>query len=289
MVRQLNTKKDYFAGGDEQVTEFGVLASSIDISKVPVHAKPKQVRDELITMNQYGYMKFEWDEFGKDFAQFAKDTQKPVLEIGTAYGWLTHRILETGKTIIAADISKEHLEVLLRDAPQDKLDNLFLYQASFPEQINFPKESLGAVLASRIFHFLRGEEIEVGIDKIHNWLEPNGRFVCTNCSIYHYSVKDQWLSTFKDREQKGDKWPGVITNQRESSPTHAPHVQDYLNIFDIKQFEELLPKHGFEIEKIKLFDYPSDIYSENNEGHIGFVARKVGFNYRNGTNRPSNS
>ena len=83
------------------------------------------------------------------------------------------------------------------------------------------------------------------------------------------------MSAFKEKENAGEKWPGVITNQRTSSPMHAPYVQNYLNVFDIKQWEDLLPKHGFKIEKIKLFDYPSDIYSENNEGHIGFVATKI--------------
>lgn len=126
MAKQISTKKDYFLNDKEEITEFGVKASSIDMSKIPTHDKPKQIRDELITMNQYGYMKFEWDEFGKDFANLAKETNKPVLEIGTAYGWLTHRILEMDKTIIAADISKKHLEVLLREAPQDKLDKLFM-------------------------------------------------------------------------------------------------------------------------------------------------------------------
>lgn len=265
----------YFIDNTEQITEFGILASSIDITKVPVHEKPKQVRDELITMNQYGYMKFEWDEFGRDFALSAKGTDKPVLEIGPAYGWLTHRILEMDKTIIAADISKEHLEVLLRDAPQDKLDKLFLCNASFPDGLEFPKESLGVVMASRVFHFLDGNTIEAGIDKIYNWLEPEGKFICTNLSIYHYSVKDQWLSVFKEREKQGVKWPGVITNQKESSPITGPDVQDYLNVFDFAQWETLLPKHDFEIEKIKLFDYPSDIYSENRQGHIGFVAKKT--------------
>ena len=268
-------KKTNFLDNQEKITEFGILASSIDMSKVPVHEKPQQIRDELITMNQYGYMKFEWDEFGKEFAKLAKITDKTVLEIGTAYGWLTHRILEMDKTIIAADLSKEHLEVLLREAPQDKLNNLFLCNASFPEELDFPEESLGVVLASRVFHFLSGKTIEEGIDKIYKWLEPNGKFICTNCSIYHYSVKDQWLSVFKEREAAGDKWPGVITNQRESSPMHASYVQNYLNVFDIKQWEDLLPKLGFKIEKLKLFDYPSDIYSENKEGHIGFIATKV--------------
>ncbi len=264
-----------FIDSGEVISGFGVAANSIKMEKVPVHEKPKQIRDELITMNRYGYMKFEWDEFGKDFAEYAIRTDKPVLEIGSAYGWLTHRIMEKDKEIIAADICREHLEVLLRNAPKDKLDKLHIYNARFPDEMEFEKESLGAVTASRVFHFLRGEVIEAGLDKIHQWLEPNGVFICTNCSIYHYSVKEKLLPIYRERAANGDKWPGVVENQREFSPQHAPYTQDFLNVFDIAQFEELLPKHGFKIKKIKLFDYPSDIYSENREGHIGFVARKV--------------
>ena len=141
-MNNLEKKKYSFSEGEES-TEFGILASSIDISKIPSHPKPKQVRDELVTMNQHGYMKFEWDEFGKDFAEIVESSIKPVMEIGCAYGWLTHRILERNKSIIAMDVSKEHLEVLLKDAPEEKLKNLFLKNASFPEEVDFREGSIG--------------------------------------------------------------------------------------------------------------------------------------------------
>jgi len=266
---------DDFVGLGELKTEYGIAANSIAIDQIPVHTQPQQIRDELITMNQHGYMKFEWDEFGTDFANFSKSVTKPVLEIGTAYGWLTHRLLELNINTIAADISKEHLEILLKNAPQDKLDKLHIYHAEFPYKMSFPSNSLGAVLASRVFHFFKGETIEDGLDKIHDWLEVGGKFFCTNISIYHYSIKEKLLSTYKEREKKGEKWPGVITNQKEIAPEHADYIQDYFHVFDIPQLAKLLPNHGFKINKIKLFDYPSDVYSEHNEGHIGFIATKI--------------
>ena len=67
----------------------------------------------------------------------------------------------------------------------------------------------------------------------------------------------------------------VITNQKEIAPEHADYIQDYFHVFDIPQLAKLLPNHGFKINKIKLFDYPSDVYSEHNEGHIGFIATKI--------------
>lgn len=257
-----------------QITEYGIKASSIDIDLIPSHEKPNQIRDEIPTLNRFGYMKFEWDEFCKEFVDYAKVNGGPVLEIGPAYGWVTHKALEQDITVIAADISKQHLEVLIKDAPSDKLDKLYVYHGFFPDEIELPRESLSAVLASRILHFLEGEDIEKGLDKIHSWLKPNGKFFCSNCSIHHYSVNEKMLNIYKERKSKGDKWPGLIRNQRELAPEHAPYVEDLFHPFDIEIFENILPKHGFKIEKIKLFDYPSDIYS-NNIGHIGFIATKI--------------
>jgi len=252
-----------------------LAASAIDIESLPDHKKPEQVRDEIPTLNKFGYMKFEFEEFSKAFVDYAKEATKPVLEIGTAYGWITHKVLETGATIVASDISQEHLEVLLKDTPKDKVGNLSVIQGSFPDDINFPQGSFDAVLASRIFHFLEPNEVEKGLDKIHSWLVESGKLICTNCSIYHSSVKKQMLKTFEKRIAAGDKWPGIVSSQEEQDPVHKDYSRDFLNTFYKEQLEELLPKHGFKIEKIKYFDYPSDPWLDDNKGHIGFVARKV--------------
>ena len=263
-----NQKLKEFAGNNVLITEFGIAANSIDIDSLPDHKKPDQVRDEIPTLNQFGYMKFEWDEFCKEFVDYSKNAKKPVLEIAPAYGWITHRALEQDIEIIAADISKEHLEVLLKDAPKDKLDKLHVYHGKFPDEIDFPNESLGAVLASRLFHFLKEEEIEAGLKKIYEWLEPNGMFVCSNCSIHHYTVNQGMLDYYKEGEILRDKWRGRTKSQ-------AQNTDDLFYPFDMQLLKEVLPEYGFQIEKMKLFDYPSDIYSKNKQGHIGFVATKI--------------
>lgn len=265
-----NRKLEQFAKNNVVITEFGIDASSIDIDLLPIHKKPDQVRDEIPTLNDFGFMKFEWDEFCKDFVNYAKLATKPVLELAPAYGWVTHRALEEGIEIIAADISKEHLEVLLRDAPRDRLDKLHIYHGQFPDEVDFPKESLSAVLASRLFHFLTEDEIEDGLRKINNWLEPEGKFICSNCSIHHYTVSEEMLENYRAEEVRGDKWCGRAKSQAQSL---AP--DDLFYPFDESLFKRVLPEYGFKIEKIKLFDYPSDIYSKNSEGHIGFVAKKL--------------
>jgi ubiquinone/menaquinone biosynthesis C-methylase UbiE len=252
-----------------------IPASSIDIESLQVHKKPEQVRDEIPTLNKFGYMKFELEEFSKDFLNYAKQSKNTVLEIGPAYGWLAHKALEAGAKIVVADISAEHLQVLLKDAPKDKLNNLSVIRGAFPDEINLLPKSFEVILASRVFHFLEGNEIEKGLDKIHNWLIKNGKLICTNCSIYHSSVKNQMLKTFEKRIENGDKWPGIARSIEELDPVHNDYSKNFLNCFYKEQLEALLPKHGFKIEKIKYFDYPSDPWPDENKGHIGFIAKKV--------------
>jgi ubiquinone/menaquinone biosynthesis C-methylase UbiE len=252
-----------------------VEASTINISLLPDHIKPKQVRDEIPTLNKFGYMKFEFEEFSQYFVDYAKATKNQVLEIGTAYGWIVNKVLEADAKIVANDISKEHLEVLLKQAPQDKLNNLSVIKGDFSKEVDFKKNRFGAVLASRIFHFLEGEEIEKGLDKIHDWLVEGGKLICTNCSIYHSSVKAQMSETFEKRIAAGDKWAGVVRSIHKQDQVHKDYSRDFINTFYKEQLEELLPKHGFKIEKIKYFDYPSDPWLDEGKGHIGFIATKI--------------
>lgn len=264
-------KKDLLLG---EQTVFGIKGNSIDRSKLVLHDIPARIKDEIPTLNQFGYMKEELDEYSRDFLEYASKTDKPVLEIGTAYGWVALQALERGATLIANDVSEEHLSILLHNTPEDDLNKLFLIPETFPQQVNLPDASVSAVLASRIFHFLDGIEIEKGLEKIYNFLIIGGKFYFTACSYYHYSVKEKMLNTFNEGISQGIKWPGLILNQRASAPDHAPYVQELLNVFDIPQLEALLPKHGFIIDRISLFDYPNDTDSKG-KGHVGFVATKV--------------
>ncbi|NRB11045.1 MAG: class I SAM-dependent methyltransferase [Rickettsiaceae bacterium] len=261
---------------EEDITnyKFGYPASIFDINRIPEHTMPNQVKDEIPTMNKFGFMKFEFEEYNKSFINYASNISKPALEIGSAYGWLAKKALEKDINYIASDVSTDHLEILLKNAPKDKLNNLSIYPSEFPKEINFPQKSIGAVFVGRVLHFLTGELIEKGLEKIHNWLDDDGKLFCTNCSIYHYTVKNEIISSYNKKFAEGVKWPGILHNLKEAAPMNADYVDNFLNVFDIPQLEALLPNFGFKIEKISLFDFPNDTDS-GGKGHIGFIARKI--------------
>ncbi|PCJ28929.1 MAG: hypothetical protein COA94_03345 [Rickettsiales bacterium] len=254
--------------------EFGIHASSVDISKLAEVVIPDQIKDEIPTLNRMGYMKTAVDSYSQEFIDYASKSDLPVLEIGCAYGFVAGRVLENGGNIIATDLSAEHLAILLKKTNQEHLERLHLYEGSFPDNVDFPKKSVGAILISRVLHFLRGEVVEEGLDKMHGWLSDGGKLYFTAVSPYHVAFKEKFLPSFQERSRAGDKWPGVIENLWEIAPQHKEYVHEFLNIFDIPQLEGLLPKHGFTLDRISLFDFPNDTDSAG-KGHVGFAATKV--------------
>lgn len=252
---------------------FGIPA--IDINTVQIgNEYPNKVGDDIPTLNRMGYMKIDLDEFCKEFIENATSKEGLLLEIGCAYGFIVQQVLAKGGKIIASDLSKEHLSILLTNTLPEYLNNLHIYPGAFPGDIKLPSESINAVLTSRIMHFLQGEEVEKGLDKIYEWLIPGGKLYFVATSPYNSAFNKRFLPTYLDRVKGSAKWPGEINNLQESAPEHKEFLGSYINLFDIPQLEALLPRHGFKIEKISLFDYPNTPDSEG-KGHVGFVATKV--------------
>lgn len=252
---------------------FGIRGDDPELEKLPQYTMPIQNGDKIATLNKTGYMKVELDEFSEQFIIDAKNSIHPVLELGSAYGASAVKVLEQGGTIIANDISKEHLSVLYHNSPNSHRKRLYLNNNSFPVQTNFPANSISGVLLCRMAHFLKGEEIELGINKIHNWLIPGGKLYFVSLSPYHHLLREKFLPIYKQRFKDGDKWPGIITSMQEYNPSEKDDIPNFLHVFDIEIMSALLERHGFAIEKIKLFDYSN--LSSDNLGYIGVVAKKI--------------
>jgi polyketide synthase PksJ len=257
-----------------KIENIGTLASTLDLSKIELKNIPDRIKDEIPTLNQFGYMKEELDEYSEEFILNSKNAKNPVMEIGTAYGYVSLKVLEQGARLIANDISQEHLDHLVSKTTKDKLKNLSIINAAFPGDVDLPKNSLDSLLISRVIHFFDGITIERALDKIHDWLIEGGSLYLTSCSIYHYAVKHSMPEKYNALRSDDIYWPGIIENQKTMAKDHAPFVRDLFHVFDIPQLEELLPKHGFKIERISLFDYPDDTDS-GGKGHVGFKATKI--------------
>lgn len=255
-------------------TELGILASKVNIKNLTDIKIPDESQYGIPVLNKQGYVRITDNEYSKEFIIEASNTQMPVLEIGCAYGNIVNEVLKAGGKITACDIGEHHLEILIRECSKEYLQNLHVYPASFPHEVDFPKKTFSAILASRVLHFLDGETLEMGFDKIHKWLKPNGKFYFTALSIHKSYIRDKFLSKYQDNIVNGIRWAGEIENQHLLAPQHKDYAPQFIQAFDVPQLEEIIPDFGFKIEKIALFDYPDDQTSDD-KGHIGFVATKV--------------
>ena len=254
--------------------ELGTKADSLDFANSDAIKIPSQIRDEIPTMNCFGYMKSELDEFCSDFIDHSEKTKDLVLELGCAYGFVAQKVLKAGGNIVVNDLSFEHLQAVAQNTEKEKRKSLYLYQGAFPNEVDFSDELFGAVLSSRMFHFLKGDDIEAGLIKIHRWLKPKGKFYYTGVTPFNYTLRDNFLEVYKKRVTQNIKWPGEVHDFHDHAKEHRKFVGNFIHAFDIPHLNELLPRLGFKIEKIKLFDYPNNRDSDG-KGHIGFVASKV--------------
>jgi SAM-dependent methyltransferase len=126
------------------------------------------------TLNGTGFMFEVRDTFTNDFISHAGRSSHPVLELGCAYGVASIPALEAGARVVASDMEPQHLEILKSKVPPHLLDQLTLVVATLP-QADFPAGAFGAILCSRVLHFLDGDDIDTSVGKMAQWLAPGGR------------------------------------------------------------------------------------------------------------------
>lgn len=254
-------------------TAFGIKASDQALHALPHINMPAQKGDKIVTLNKQGFMKVEMDNVSLAFIEHAKNSTLPVLEIGAAYGAAAIPALDHGATVIANDISDEHLAILYRRAKPTQLSQLYLNNNRFPGEMNLPAESLGAVLACRVAHFLTGDEMAEGLKKVYDWLAPGGKLYFVTLSPYHHILRETFLPIYLQRVEDGEEWPGIVPNLQElASPEEAKDLPTFLHVFDEPIIRARMQKIGFEVEQVDLLDYSS--MNSDGRGYIGVVAVK---------------
>ena len=149
-----------------------------------------------------------------------------------AYGVATLKALENGATVVASDIEPRHLEILARRVPAALSDQLETREAALPD-CDFEPGRYRAILASRVLHFLNGEQIELAVRKMRDWLAPGGRLFLVADTPY----TGPWYVHAKTYEQKkaaGDPWPGYVDDYVALLPdgTDPEGHPDFINPLD---------------------------------------------------------
>jgi SAM-dependent methyltransferase len=237
-----------------------------------------ETKEALVpTLNQMGYMLAEPDEYNQLAIDFAPLAPGPFLDIGAAYGLATIPALEKGARVIAVDIDAHHLRILEKKVPESLRTRLSLIQAHMPDELEFEENSLGAVLASRVFHFFQGDDVKTSIQKIFKWLKPGGKFFFTVVTPYIGTFL-KFLPVFEERKRNKHPWPGAIEDAHAYTTSPNPEQgPKFINLFDLEMVTLLLEDVGFLIEKSGYIpaheDFPGHTKNDGRET-VGIIGIK---------------
>lgn len=178
-------------------------------------------------------------------------------------------------SLIANDIGVENLLILRKQTKEKDRDRLYLNSQRFPGKLDFPDNSLGGVLVCRVFHFLRGEEIELGLQKIFRWLIPGGKVFIVTATPYLGNLTE-FVSLYEKRWSEGCPWPGYVEDFGFNAPGLSHNLNPFLHVMDERPLRRALEAAGFIIENIEAIDRRKTIPTLGLDGRegIGVVAVK---------------
>jgi SAM-dependent methyltransferase/GNAT superfamily N-acetyltransferase len=228
------------------------------------------------TTNCMGWSGDAVNEVSQEFIRYAGECGQPVLDIGAAYGVATIPALEAGATVIANDLSLEHLAELHRRTLPELIPRLTTLPGRFPGDLDFPADSLAAVHASQVLHFLNPEEVMAGLSLAFRWLRPGGRLFVL-AATPHQATHAQYAPEFAKRKARGDPWPGVIENLRAWNTHWSAELNPpWLHVFDYEVLCAAVSRAGFVVEWARMFSRTGlpDFCRLDGRENLGLIARK---------------
>lgn len=207
------------------------------------------------TLNGTGFMFQNLDAYANDFIRVAGSISDPVLDLGCAYGVATIPALEAGATVVASDMEQQHLDILQEKVAGPLRSKLTCKAGQLPG-IDFEPEQFGAILCSRVIHFLTGEQIDASIAKIHRWLKPGGRFFLV--ADTPYGIWRKAIAQFEEGKKAGVRWPGLIVGLHNyiagSDPQKPIEKPPFMNLMDVELLKRVCLEAGFRIERATFID-----------------------------------
>ena len=225
------------------------------------------------TMNNTGWMTVTLDDVSTEFTRYAGSMTEEALDIGCAYGIATLAALERGARICACDMDSGHLGILEQRVDQEMQHRLRCVLGAMPD-IDFDEDSFGAVLASRVLHFLNGDQVEQTLRKMHGWLMPGGRVYLVADSPY----TGPWRTLSADYERRkanGEPWPGFVADYAQFLPAGQDPSKhpSFINPMDPETLAQACADAGFEVLEARWLKSGTN-YAMGRD-HAGVVAVKA--------------
>ena len=235
---------------------------------------PPQPHRRSPTRNRMGWTSNQLNALSQLFVDFCGSISLPVLDLGAAYGVATLPALAAGAHVIANDIDAAHLAQLeLLAGVQPRLQ---LLPGRFPDQLELPPDSLAAVHASNVLHFLDGAELTLGAAKIAKWLAPGGRLFVHAGTPYQQPFS-RFIPQYEQRVAAGDPWPGYVIDTKEiSSHRRLSQIPPSIHLLDAQVLTRVFEAAGLTVDRVWLYrrhDLPRSLHLDGREG-VALLAHK---------------
>jgi SAM-dependent methyltransferase len=237
---------------------------------------PTHLTGAIPTLNGTGFMLEALDIFAEDFVREAASSADEVLDIGCAYGVATLAALARGARVCACDMEPRHLELLLQRTPAADRARLRTVQGVLPGT-QFPPASFGAILASRVLHFLAGPEFRSALASISTWLKPGGRLYIVADTPY-MPVWRPFVPDYEAAKARGEPWPGMIADftpywskRPDGTVQSGP---PFLNTLDPEILARECRAAGLQVERSEYFAMERLGAATMGREHVGCTARK---------------
>lgn len=207
----------------------------------------KKLSGLVPTLNHTGYMINHPDKYIQSFIDDSVNSAGPALDIGAAYGVASLAIIAKGAKVVAVDMEARHLDILKQKVPAKYQTNLETILGTLP-YINFPADSFATILCSRVLHFLKGEDIDICMEKFKCWLKPGGRLYLIAETPY-FGIWKAIIPDYEKRKANGERWPAYMEDFKkyhhpEADLSVAPTM---LNPLDKWQLERMCQEVGLKI------------------------------------------
>lgn len=240
----------------------------------PAPSRPRAYIPGLVpTLNHRGFMAETLDAISLRFAADAGALDAEVLDMGCAYGIATRAALDHGARVMACDMEEGHVRILEQEVPADQRSRLRTAVGSLPD-VDFPDGSFGAILASRVVHFLLPDELRLALAKMRNWLRPGGRLYVIADSPYT-GFWSAMAPAFEARKAAGEEWPSFIADIRPylGRGDLPDGMLPYLNPLDPDTLARECARAGLRVEEARYLGR-SPGAGEGERNHAGVIARR---------------
>ncbi|MFN7038322.1 MAG: class I SAM-dependent methyltransferase [Alphaproteobacteria bacterium] len=263
-----------------------ISASQLDLQTI---SAPELVTgNKSPTINGMGYIFLTISPIGEIFLKEEAQASKNLLEIGAGYNNIPIEALKRGVLQYTAnDISKEHLNILAYRVKEQlgnaALKNLILIEGKAPTDLPIKKNEYDAILADKVIHFMKPEEIIRFIEWSKSALKKNGKIYITTASPYSKTYH-KILPNYLEKLEQNIDFPGHFTNIMQSVDKSVMQnypkylVPNEMVLFSRNDLVKLFEKNGMKVIKSYSFKIPTEteheyqIVSDTESNLVGIIA-----------------